>query len=270
MSFRDTLKWGWKRDRHDARDFSFVPKLTTTQILPVSDYRNVAPIVVDQGNLGSCVGNAVAGHIEIDQLQQGKVYYEPALHGKPVTNFVFAPSRLYIYYGGRSLEGTVASDEGCEIRDAIKFIAANGVCSSSKWPYHVSKFADEPTPECYAEAKARGRIISYHRLDNTVLHNLLACLSQGKTFVCGIQVYDSFMSDQVAANGMVPMPNTRTEQLQGGHAICIVGHNIANGHFIGRNSWGTGWGDKGYFYIPFSYLTSSSLTNDAWTVAQVE
>jgi C1A family cysteine protease len=269
MSFKTSLKWGWVRDEHDSRDHVFTPKLTREQVSPVSDLRNFCPMIVDQGSLGSCVGNGVAAILQIAQLQQGKVYYEPSLHGKPVTDFTFAPSRLFIYYGAREMEGTVNEDDGCQIRDAIKFVAANGACSSSKWPYHIGKFTDKPTPACYTEAVTRGKVKAYHRLDNNDLHTLLSCLSQGQAFVCGIQVYDSFMSELVASTGVVPMPN-KHEQLQGGHCIAIVGHSIAKRSFIGRNSWGPEWGLKGYFLIPFDYLTHRKLANDFWTITQVE
>ncbi len=43
---------------------------------------------------------------------------------------------------------------------------------------------------------------------------------------------------------------------QGGHAILIVGYDDAQQYFIVKNSWGTGWGEAGYFKIAYSELTS--------------
>ena len=58
------------------------------------------------------------------------------------------------------------------------------------------------------------------------------------------------------------MPDTRKEKLQGGHCIVIVGYDDAKSLFLCANSWGTGWGDKGFCYIPYAYLTNSSLARD--------
>ncbi len=44
--------------------------------------------------------------------------------------------------------------------------------------------------------------------------------------------------------------------LAGYHAVTIVGYNDAQQYFIVKNSWGTGWGEQGYFQIGYSELTS--------------
>ena len=38
-----------------------------------------------------------------------------------------------------------------------------------------------------------------------------------------------------------------------GHAICIVGYDLTRKLFLIKNSFGTGWGDKGYCWMPFDY-----------------
>ncbi len=44
---------------------------------------------------------------------------------------------------------------------------------------------------------------------------------------------------------------------QGGHAVLIVGFDDASQCFKVKNSWGTGWGEGGYFRIAYSELTSA-------------
>lgn len=262
-------KFGWVRDRKDERDLKFVPRLTKGEIKPYVDLRNICPIVVDQGSASSCVGNAVAAILHIEQLQQGKVYYTPP-RNKPYHDYTFAPSRLFIYYGARVLEGNQQQDDGCEIRDAIKWVAQNGVCTSSTWPYHIYSVNAEPPDKAYSEARVRGAVISYHRINNYCLNDMLICLSQDEPFVIGITVYDSFQSNKVAVTGKVPMPKKNKEGVIGGHAIAVVGYDLKRSFFLCRNSWGPDWGEGGYFWLPFAYLTHPDLAADAWVVTEVE
>ena len=98
------------------------------------------------------------------------------------------------------------------------------------------------------------------------------CLASGQCFVFGISVYDSFESQQVASTGVVPMPNLQTEQLLGGHAVMAIGYNNAQKRLLVRNSWGLDWGLsgnlKGYFTLPYDYVTNPNLASDFWTVVK--
>jgi len=49
-----------------------------------------------------------------------------------------------------------------------------------------------------------------------------------------------------------------------------VGYDDQEGKFICRNSWGTSWGDEGYFYMPYAYLLDNNLSDDFWTIRLVE
>jgi C1A family cysteine protease len=112
-------------------------------------------------------------------------------------------------------------------------------------------------------------VTSYQRVPR-VLNQLKGCLASGLPFVFGFSVYDSFESQEVARTGVVPMPDTATEQLLGGHAVLAVGYDDADQRFVVRNSWGEGWGDGGYFTMPYAYLTERSLASDFWAIVQVE
>jgi C1A family cysteine protease len=94
------------------------------------------------------------------------------------------------------------------------------------------------------------------------------CLAAGYPFVFGFTVYESFESASVAKTGVVPYPSTG-EKVLGGHAVLAVGYDDASQRFIVRNSWGPGWGMKGYFTIPYSYLTDNNLSDDFWTIRMV-
>jgi C1A family cysteine protease len=83
--------------------------------------------------------------------------------------------------------------------------------------------------------------------------------------VIGFSVYDSFESDAVAKTGVMPMPGP-AEKMLGGHAVLVVGYDDSEQRFIVRNSWGKGWGQAGYFTMPYAYLTEANLSDDFWTV----
>lgn len=252
MPIQKIARFGWKPDLPDFRDhiYSVVKPIK----LPLLwDMRPNDPPIYDQGQAGSCTGNAIGGDIEFEQIKQGKT--------------PFVPSRLFIYWNERNMEGTVNEDSGASIRDGIKSVANLGVCHETLWPYNLEKLFDKPTPECYADAKVN-LVLSYSRLNNS-LKVLKTCLASGFPFIFGFTVYDSFESDAVAANGIVPMPQPG-ESVVGGHAVMCVGYKDSTKQFIVRNSWGTDWGDKGYCYMPYAYLTNSNLADDFWTIRLVE
>ena len=107
------------------------------------------------------------------------------------------------------------------------------------------------------------------RPGNDPAHDMLVCLSGGYPFVSGIILYESFENPDVAKSGNVPLPK-KNERVLGGHAILVVGYDAGKQQFICRNSWGTTWGDKGYFYLPFAYLESAGLASDLWLIRTVE
>jgi C1A family cysteine protease len=94
------------------------------------------------------------------------------------------------------------------------------------------------------------------------------CLASGYPFVFGFTVYESFESQEVAKTGKAPMPKPG-EQVLGGHAVVAVGYDDGQQCFIVRNSWGLKWGMKGYFTLPYGYLTDLNLSNDFWSIRLV-
>jgi predicted secreted protein len=83
--------------------------------------------------------------------------------------------------------------------------------------------------------------------------------------VIGFSVYESSESDGVAQTGVAPMRG-HEEKLLGGHAVLVIGYDDTEQRFIVRNSWGKGWGQAGYFTMPYAYLMDPNLSDDFWTV----
>ena len=252
---RKIQRYGWIPDLPDHRDHLFAAPAQVMSSLPTNvDLRSQCPAPYDQGQLGSCTANAIAGAVQFDEMKQK-------------SQNVFTPSRLFIYYNERVIEGTVNTDSGAMLRDGIKSVSGEGVCPEDEWPYDPSKFTDKPSDQCYSDA-AKHKVSSYQRLVQD-LNQLKGCLAAGYPFVFGFTVYDSFESQEVASSGHVPLPAPGEQEL-GGHAVMAVGYDDSNQWFLIRNSWGTSWGMQGYFTLPYSYLTQASLSSDFWTIRMVQ
>jgi len=253
MGFK-VSRYGWVPDLPDHRDQLYAAPVELAGALPPrADLRPQCPAVYDQGQLGSCTANAIAAAIEFDRLKQ------------KLSDFT--PSRLFIYYNERLIEHTVDSDSGAQIRDGIKSTARQGDCPETEWPYVISKFKTKPPARCYTDA-LKYKVVLYQRVAQT-LSQLKGCLASGWPFVFGFTVYESFESAQVARTGHAALPKAG-DAVIGGHAVAGVGYDDAKQWFIVRNSWGKKWGLKGYFTLPYSYLTDPSLAGDFWTIRIVQ
>ena len=259
--------YGWMPDFPDHRDQQFSASTMKLGPLPNKvDLRKQCPKVYDQGQIGSCTANAIAGAIEFDLKKLKK----PA----------FTPSRLFIYYNERAMEHTIATDSGAQIRDGVKSANKLGVCPETEWTYDDTpadpnsslwpagaKPAQKPTPNCYTDA-LNHQVLNYQAVARD-LAQFRGCLAAGYPFVLGFTVYSAFESSQVAQSGVLNMPASN-ELVLGGHAVLAVGYDDASQRFIIRNSWGTGWGQKGYFTMPYAYLLSANLSSDFWTIRVME
>jgi C1A family cysteine protease len=248
------MRYGWVPDRPDRRDLklSHVSSLVTASLPPHVDFSDYGPVIYDQGELGSCTANAIGAAIQYDQIKQKEKSFQP--------------SRLFIYYNERAMEGTVHSDSGAAIRDGIKSVNRIGVCPEWMWPYDLTRFDVKPQQRCYTNAPL-GRALRYQAVTQDVAQ-LRAALASKTPVVFGFTVYRSFESDEVAATGVLNMPG-RHESVVGGHAVMLVGYDDATRRFKVRNSWGEGWGQRGYFTMPYDYVTHPDLADDFWVINQV-
>ena len=246
------IRHGWRPQLPDVRDHVFK---ATPSIYARYDLRPMCPRTIqDQGQLGSCTANAIAAAVQFDMLKQGLHPY-------------FFVSRLFVYYNERNMEGTVASDSGANIRDGIKSINTLGACSEVVWPYsdaNPGPFSTKPPAIAYTDA-LKARSLSYQAV-NQDLASMKACIATKTPIVIGFTVYESFESATVANTGVVNMP-APGEATVGGHAVLIVGYDDSTQRFIVRNSWGAGWGQGGYFTIPYAYFTNPNLASDLWAIS---
>ena len=246
--------YGWKRDIPDKRDqYKLFQTNYTESYVTTIDLRKQCPPVYNQGKLGSCTAQAIAAAFEYNEMLLCPM--------NPTT-----PSRLFIYYNERYYEGTTHSDAGANIRDGIKSVVNEGICPEYEWEYDISQFKTQPPQICY-DIATHYKCIKYKKVKQE-LNQLKSCLIEKYPIICGISVYDSFDSDKTCEMGVVTVPKS-TESLHGGHAILLVGYDDNNEMFIFRNSWGDVWGDSGYGYIPYEYITDEHLASDFWIIEEV-
>jgi C1A family cysteine protease len=258
-------KFNWHPDLPDFRDWKYaLHKLKCSQtpiVLPSKvDLRSFCSPVFDQGQYGSCTSQSLAGHLEFLELKEIREKTSAPEEFDPSSFTLF--SRLFIYYNERLLENTVNQDSGAQIRDGIKSLAQWGDCKEGSWSYMPDNVFVKPTDLAYQEALAH-KISTYMRLES--LDDIRHCLADGFPVSFGFTVFESFEGPAVANSGIVPVPSLN-EEVEGGHAVLAVGYDDINKWLIVRNSWGPTWGDHGYFYLPYEFVTNSDLSDDYWTI----
>lgn len=232
-----------------------------------TDLRPWCSPVENQGALGSCTANAGVGAVE---------YFERRAFGRHID-----ASRLFLYKATRDfLHWT--GDTGAFLRSTMGALALFGVPPEEYWPYVIGDYEKEPSAFCYAFAQ-NYQAISYYRLDPagtplaTVLQRVKTNLAAYLPSIFGFTVYSSI--SQATATGMIPLP-AAGEKVVGGHAVMAVGYDdklkIKNtnpggpettGALLIRNSWGTGWGNSGYGWLPYENVLRG-IAQDFWSLVQ--
>jgi C1A family cysteine protease len=263
-------KYGHIKARHNPHD----PKVTFNKHLTATRYTlppsmNLATKFnlpqalsdIDQGSLGSCGPNACSYCLAFDEIKQHNVE-------------IFLPSRLFIYYTTRMIEGTVDQDSGVQISDLIKAVNQYGAPDEHHWIYDPTQFTVKPPDNIFTEAK-KFKIVKYANIDFSAdttadarIQHLKLAIWCNFPFIFGFTVYESFESDTVAKTGMMPMPASG-EKVMGGHAVAGVGFDDSKQCFLVKNSWGASWGLNGYFWMPYAYISDSTLVDDFWVIQGV-
>jgi C1A family cysteine protease len=179
-------------------------------------------------------------------------------HGRPLVQL----SRRWVYDKGRILEGTpLLEDSGMVVRDAMKVLAKDGCPSEVSYPYSM-QLSDAGPPASLDSEASQHRIATYYKCPS--LMTIKASISQGYPVVGGFEVPPGMMDELCALSGAVPLFGPG-EAPEGGHSVLFVGYDDDVRRLCFMNSWGEGWGDKGFGYLPYSYVTEG-LADDFWTI----
>jgi len=218
--------------------------------------RHMSPEIEHQGIVGSCVANAITSSIEyISNRSTGKF---------------FPMSRMFLYYTARSNKQpdihAEVGDTGCNIIQALLSAKKTGICLDKTWPYDIEKVNIRPTDYAYVEAE-KWNVDEFYQM-NCSLDDMMSCLSEGYPFIFGLRIKDSFGK----SGGIISEPEKGELRSDNhvNHAMLCVGYDNSKKVFIVRNSWGKNWGDNGYCYIPFSYMTNSEMIFDIVTIRKVD
>lgn len=279
---------GWLPDYPDFRDYSFEIKKTLkaktkdkikkllsptgldkadiTTLKPSVDLRPWCSKIEDQGQIGSCTANAGAGVVEYFENRAFEKYLDA--------------SRLFLYKVTRNF-ARLSGDSGAFLRNTMGALVLFGVPPEEYWPYtdRTPDFDREPTAFCYSFA-SNYRGIKYFRHDDPslskeqVLGSVKKSLAAGIPSMFGFTVFSSI--NQAGTTGQIPFPGKK-DRINGGHAVVAVGYDdkmtiknttsdiTTKGAFLIRNSWGEGWGEKGYGWLPYEYVRKEAAM-DFWSL----
>lgn len=248
-------KLGHIKDVHDPRDLKYTAAVKPGGgVQSKFSLKNALPPVLNQGDLGSCVSNAVSNTLMYIDMKNK--------HPKTILY-----SRLFNYYNARALEGSVQSDSGCQIRDAIKVVNKVGSTDEQIWPYIIKKYVEKPVQLAYTDALKK-TVTKYRRVNQTRA-DIKSCLSSGYPVIIGITCYTSMFTTACYNTGAIPMPK-RGEQVYGGHCILLVGYDDAAQTYEFQNSWGAMWGNKGFGTIPYAYIENPNYASDFWMIENIK
>eukprot|EP00286_Rhodomonas_abbreviata_P013276 CAMPEP_0181316098 /NCGR_PEP_ID=MMETSP1101-20121128/15715_1 /TAXON_ID=46948 /ORGANISM="Rhodomonas abbreviata, Strain Caron Lab Isolate" /LENGTH=548 /DNA_ID=CAMNT_0023423325 /DNA_START=32 /DNA_END=1678 /DNA_ORIENTATION=+ len=219
------------------------------------DLRKYCTAVEDQGAHNSCAANAVASAYEYLCKKQ-------CMETGDKTGDI---SRMFIYWVGRKAMNVYLNqpnapiqDQGMSLSIAIEAMQRKGACLESNWAYSPFKVNTKPPTKCFAEAM-RYKVSEAVSVPIST-QKMKEALAEGYPVVFGMKLTRSFMTPPRSGKIATPNRNDPQSANHGMHAMICVGYNDRQEVFIVRNSWGTRWGDQGYCYVGYDYLSNPDFS----------
>ncbi len=230
-------------------DETYVPK---NNVLEESiDLREGFTKIKDQGKIGACTVFSIAS------------IYEYLLKKNSQKDVDLSES--FVYYNVRHADGKDTEDTGSSYYDVIRSIGEKGICTEILHPYSHA-LSDMPSAEAYLDGETR-RITKALNV-NVNEKDIKYAIQEGYPVAVSLKIYASFNS----TTGFVERPSEEEVMSAdyGYHAMVIVGYTDETKHFVVRNSWGEHFGDEGYCYIPYSYISDPDLNRMACIITEVD
>ena len=225
-------------------------------VLSSGDISSQMPPVGNQGQQGSCTAWAV-GYYQKTHYEWREYHWNDSL-----TSHEFSAAFIYNQING-------GTDQGAGFGDAYALISSQGCATVADCPYNENDCTTWPSESAYARAiPHRGGASHFFSMTDSVGINMArARIDSGYTTCLGIQVYSNF--DNIASFGYKYCVADTYGGDRGGHAVTIVGYNDTitthdgPGAFRRVNSWGTGWGQAGYWWMSYVAARNAVLTDQA-------
>ena len=227
--------WGFE----NARDANVLA--TAARIPPTKDLRSTWWKIADQGTTGSCVGWATADSVLRWMFVNAKRVAAKDLlsprfiwmAAKETDEFITQPT-------------TFIEEDGTSLKAALDIARKYGAVLDEILPFQTGTLYPNPAKTFYALA-AKLKISSYFNLGRNV-GDWRTWLARNGPILTRLNV-DATWDSATETKGVLGTYQPQTGR--GGHAVALVGYTKSA--FIVRNSWGTGWGDKGFAYASWSY-----------------
>lgn len=229
----------------------YTPNLTCP-LPPSADLKSYFPPIKNQGNQGACASFSLTSVFEYFLSNETHKYEDL--------------SEAFVYYNARDLNGKTSEDDGANLHDVIRGMVEKGVCVEELCAYDSNHYDNKPSEKAYKDGETR-KVKSAKSVAVSV-DVIKAAINEGYPVVCCFKVFKSLQNN---TSGFIPMPTEEERKNDDGfHAMVICGYNDKHGHFIVRNSWGKGFGDQGYCYLPYSYVRDTDLTRYAVAITGID
>lgn len=243
--------YGCKMSRKHVGDLHFTASRLSAPTMPVFSWRTACEKSFDQGQAGSCTGQSASGAIRLKRKLQGLPHMKSH------------PSQFFLYANGRIVEHNLGRDDGASIRDVVQQAVLKGYCDNTVWDSdNMHNLLLKPSDAAYKDALNGdgSKFMWINQIGEARIAAIKTAIAGKDPVIFGVDVYESFESNQAAHGGRIQMPHS-WEKLLGGHALYMVGWDDRTQCFEFQNSWGQ-WGDHGFGWLPYAYVRDRRLTSD--------
>lgn len=214
------------------------------------DLRKSFTSVKNQGTMGACSAFALVSIFEFILKKSNQADHDL--------------SERFAYFNALHKKGNV-EDKGASFFDMVETMSVEGIATEALCPYENG--LEKPTEDAYADGKTR--LVKVAKNVRISHESLTSALSQGYPVAVSLRLFNSFATDKA---GFIYRPSD--EEIASGdtgnHAMVLCGYSEEDKIYIVRNSWGTGFGDRGYCYIPFSYIEDPELNSQACIITDID